>query len=98
MTKRAESALINHEAYIQADAESKNLNLEKFRGKIMAEMEDDSDKDGAQPNKKPRGFMQNCFLFLNVGIFFLWRFNFYGFYIALALALILYRSIQYLDI
>ena len=35
-------------------------------------------------NKKPRGFMQSWFLFLNVGIFFLWRFNFYGFYIALA--------------
>ena len=35
-------------------------------------------------NKKPRGFMQSCFLFLNVGFFFLWRFNFYGFYIALA--------------
>ena len=45
VTKLAKSALINYDAYVQADAECKKLNLAKFKAKIQADMTDDSDDD-----------------------------------------------------
>ena len=43
VTKLAKNTLINYDAYLQADAERKKLDLAKFRQKIKANMSDDSD-------------------------------------------------------
>ena len=48
VAKMAKRALINHDAYVQADADHKNLNLESYRTKIereMAENDESSDED-----------------------------------------------------
>ena len=45
MAKLAKNALINHDAYLQADAAAKNLELDKYRAKIKASMSDSAESD-----------------------------------------------------
>ena len=40
VAKYAKNALINHDAYLQADAEAKNYKLAKYRAKIQAAASD----------------------------------------------------------
>ena len=37
--KMAKKALINHDAYLQADAEKRNIDLAKYRAEIEAELD-----------------------------------------------------------
>ena len=41
----AKNAVLNHDAYIQADAEAKNLDLAKYRAKIQAQVSESDDSD-----------------------------------------------------
>ena len=52
VTKLAKKALINCDAYLQGDAERKNINLAKYWAEIKANLTDDSDDDnyGQQQN------------------------------------------------
>ena len=45
--KMAKNAVLNHDAYVQADAEAKNLDLARFRKKIQSQISssDESDDD-----------------------------------------------------
>ena len=47
VVKMAKRALINHDAYVQADAERKKLNLDVFRAKIQKDLSD-SDETGEE--------------------------------------------------
>ena len=57
-TKMAKKVLINQDAYLQADAERKQLNLSKYRAKVVAELSDDSDDE-------TEGNIQNVHLLTN---------------------------------
>ena len=59
VTKIVKSALINHDAYLQADAKSKNLNLDKFRKEIIAGLSDDTDDDDNE-EKTDKKFLRQC--------------------------------------
>ena len=50
VTKLARNALINHDAYVQADADRKNLDIAKYRNKITAKISEESDEEGANSN------------------------------------------------
>ena len=45
LTKQAKNSLINYDAYLLADAEYKNINLQKYKAQIKANLSDDSDDD-----------------------------------------------------
>ena len=47
MAKLAKNAIINHDAYLQADAEAKDYKLDKFRAKIKAAVSDSEESDTA---------------------------------------------------
>ena len=52
MAKLAKNTLINHDAYIQADAEAKNYKLDKFWAKIEANISDSDDSDCLPGNEQ----------------------------------------------
>ena len=64
VTKLAKNTLINYDAYLQADAERKNLDLAKFRAKIKGNMSDDSDDNNEQEHEL--GNDQNVYLFRKI--------------------------------
>ena len=52
VAKYAKNALINHDAYLQADAEAKDYHLEKYRARIRAAASDSEDSDNNNEGKE----------------------------------------------
>ena len=53
MTKVAKSALIKHDAYVQAEAECKNLYIAKFQAAIISQLSDSDENEDETATKDP---------------------------------------------
>ena len=49
VSKQIESTLVDHKAYLRADAEAKNLKMAKYRAQVMKEMTENDESDASVP-------------------------------------------------